>query len=67
MNVLVIDGDTDLLQALQPKSVDVLIFLTGDRLTPARAKLLAPIAASKLAIGGAAVIANTIEEAMERL
>ena len=67
MVVTILDGDVARMEALAPKSVDILVFITRDRLTPARVKKLTPIAARAIAPGGAAYIAESIADVFERL
>ncbi len=64
--VVIIKDDEQALLNVPPASAALLIFLR-ERLSPAEMKRLSGIVAPRLALGGAGIIATTIEEALERL
>lgn len=64
--VVVINDDEQALLNVPAGSAALLIFLR-ERLSPAEMKRLSGIVAPRLALGGAGIVATSIEEALERL
>jgi len=64
--VVIINADEAALHQVPAQSAVVMVFLR-EHLSPRDMKRLAPIVASKIAIGGTGFVARSMEEVMERL